>query len=147
MDQRANGTPKVAGVSHAIRLTATITLGRQAGWAPAAWLFLQPCKAVADKPLAPLADDLARCVEPGSNLVVAQAGGRPQDDLGANDVTIRRRISTRSRLQFAPLPRGEHNNEGTVSWQRLALRCRSERTESADDLSLQLRHRMYEMFH
>lgn len=143
MDQRANGTSRVAGASHAIRLTATITPGGKAGWPPAAWLFLQPCEAVAEKPLAPLADDLARGIEPGGNLVVAQAGGRPQDDLGASDVTIRRRISTRARLQFAPLPRGEDDNEGAVSWQMLALLRQSERIERPGSLSRQLRHRIY----
>ena len=77
MDQRANGTPRVAGVSHAIRLITTTTPGGKAGWAPAAWLFLQPREAVAEKPLAPFADDLARRVEPCGDLVVAQAGGGP----------------------------------------------------------------------
>jgi hypothetical protein len=41
-DQRARGTPRRAGNSHARALTSTITLGGKAGWAPAARLFLEP---------------------------------------------------------------------------------------------------------
>jgi hypothetical protein len=39
--------------------------------------------------LAPLADDLTRRVQTGPDLIVAEAGGRQQDDRGANDVTVR----------------------------------------------------------
>jgi len=44
---------------------------------------------VAVEALAPLADDLARRVQAGPDLVIAEAGRGQQDDLGANDVTIR----------------------------------------------------------
>jgi hypothetical protein len=44
---------------------------------------------VAVEALAPLADDLARRVQAGPDLVVAEPGGREEDDLGAKDVSIR----------------------------------------------------------
>jgi hypothetical protein len=44
---------------------------------------------VAVEPLAPLADDLAWRVQPRPDFVVAETGRGQQDDLGANDVTIR----------------------------------------------------------
>ena len=41
------------------------------------------------KSLTPFADDLARCIETGSDHIVGQAGGCEQDDPGTNDITIR----------------------------------------------------------
>ena len=39
--------------------------------------------------VAPLADDLPRRIQPRGDDIVAQALGREQDDLGADDVPIR----------------------------------------------------------
>jgi hypothetical protein len=64
-------------------------LGGKAGWTPAARLLVEAREPVAVKALAPLADDLARRVQAGPDLVIAEAAGGQQDDLGADDVTIR----------------------------------------------------------
>jgi len=89
MVHRANGTSDRLGSSQASRLTSTTTLGGKAGWGPASRLFLQTGQALLEEALAPLADDLARRIEPRGDDIVAQALGREQDDLGADDVTIR----------------------------------------------------------
>ena len=52
-------------------------------------LSLQAGKPREGESLAPLADNLARRVEPGSDEVVGQAFIGKEDDLGANHVTIR----------------------------------------------------------
>ena len=88
-DQRASGTPRRAGSSHASALTSTTTLGGKAGWAPAAGLLLQPRQAFGAEALAPLADDLARGIETGRDDVIGQPRGGEQHDLRANHVSIR----------------------------------------------------------
>jgi hypothetical protein len=85
--QRASGTPTFIGRSQAIRFTSTT--GGKAGWTPAARFLVEAREAVEVEALAPLADDLARRVQAGPDLVVAEAGRGGQDDLGAHDVTIR----------------------------------------------------------
>jgi hypothetical protein len=42
-----------------------------------------------EETVAPFADDLARCIESRSDKIVAEALGRQQDDLRADDVSIR----------------------------------------------------------
>src|SRR5437879_5629892 len=85
-DQRASGTPAVRGLSHARRLTSTTTLGGKAGFAPAAWLFVQARQALVEEPLSPFADDLTLQTEARRDEVVPQAGGGQEDNLRANDV-------------------------------------------------------------
>ena len=85
----ASGTPWREGISQASRLTSTTTLGGEAGWAPAAGLFVQPGEAFEEEPVPPLADDLPRRIEAGGDDVVPDVLGGEQDDLGANHVTIR----------------------------------------------------------
>jgi hypothetical protein len=77
------------GRSQAIRFTSTTTLGGKAGRTPAARLLVEAREAEAVKALAPLADDLPRRVQPGADRIVVEPGGREEDDLGANDVSIR----------------------------------------------------------
>lgn len=70
---------------------------------PGAFRARQPVKphqSVPEEALAPLADDLAACVEPSGNLVVAQALGGQQDHLGSNDLEIGQRIPARPAAQF-----------------------------------------------
>ncbi|MGH9385501.1 MAG: hypothetical protein ACRD2N_14565 [Vicinamibacterales bacterium] len=73
MVQRANGSSDWLGRSQASRLTSTTTLGGKAGAVPASRLFLQTGQALLEETLAPLADDLARRIEPGGDDIVAQA--------------------------------------------------------------------------
>ena len=79
----------VHGRSQAMRFTSTMTLGGKAGCAPASWLFVEASEPFAEKPLAPLADDLARRIQPGGNNVVRPPFGGQQHEFGANDVAIR----------------------------------------------------------
>lgn len=64
-------------------------MGGKAGFAPASRFVLKPWQAGQAKSLAPFADDLARRIEPGSDSIVGEALGCQEDDLGANDITIR----------------------------------------------------------
>jgi hypothetical protein len=88
-DQRATGTPASIGRSHAIRFTSTTTLGGKAGCPPASWLLLEAGEALVEEALAPLTDDLARGVQTRGNDIVGQPLGGEQDQLGADDVSIR----------------------------------------------------------
>jgi hypothetical protein len=89
MVKRANGTSELLGSSHASRLMSTTTLGGKAGWTPASRLLIQTGQSVSEEAVAPLADDLARRIEPGRDDIIPEAFGCQQHDLGANDVTIR----------------------------------------------------------
>src|SRR3972149_9158317 len=87
--KRDNGRPCSCGSSQASALTATTTPGGKAGWAPAAEPFFEPAQALIKEALPPLADNLARGIEPRRDLVVAQALGGVERDLGPDDVSIR----------------------------------------------------------
>jgi hypothetical protein len=77
------------GRSQAIRFTSTMTVGGKAGWTPAARLLVEAREAVLKKAMAPLTDDLARRIQPGADLVVAETGGCQEHDLGSDDISIR----------------------------------------------------------
>jgi hypothetical protein len=77
------------GRSQAIRFTSTMTVGGKVGWTPAPRLLLEAREAVLEEAMAPLADDLSWRIQTSADLVVAQAGGREEHDLGADDITIR----------------------------------------------------------
>jgi hypothetical protein len=89
MVKRARGTSERLGSSHASRLTSTTTLGGKAGCSPASRLFLKAGHAVFKEAVAPFADDLARRIEAGGDEIVAEALGCQEDDLCADDVSIR----------------------------------------------------------
>jgi len=86
--KRASGKSRREGSSQARRLTATTTLGGKAGWPPAPGLLVQPSEAFEEEAVPPFADDLARRVEAPCDDVVADAFGREQNDLGADDFSI-----------------------------------------------------------
>jgi hypothetical protein len=88
-DQRASGTPASIGRSQAIRFTSTTTLGGKAGWAPAARLLIEAREAVLEETMPPFTNDLAGRIQPGADLVIAEAGGGEEHDLGTDDITIR----------------------------------------------------------
>ena len=87
--KRASGTSTRLGSSQASRLTSTTTLEGKAGCAPASRLFLKAWEALFEEPVAPLADDLARRIESGSDEIVAEPLGGQQHDLRADNVSIR----------------------------------------------------------
>jgi len=105
----------VRGLSHARRLTSTTTLGGKAGCAPASWLLIQPCHPLVEEPLAPFTDDLALQAEASGDDVVAETVGSQEDNLRANDVAIRRRISGRLLLEGRAFFASEPNDKRAVS--------------------------------
>jgi hypothetical protein len=68
---------------------ATTTLGGKAPRPPVPRSFVEPLEAFFEKAFAPLADDLGRGIEPGRDLLVLQAFGGIEDDLGPDNITIR----------------------------------------------------------
>jgi hypothetical protein len=70
-------------------LTSTTTVGGKAGCAPAARLFLKTRDAVVEETVAPFADDLARSIESGRDEIIPEPFGGQQDDLRADDISIR----------------------------------------------------------
>src|SRR4030095_16248609 len=86
--QRANGTPRCAGSSHARALTATPTLGGQAGRPPASRQFLESGQSVPPEAFPPLADDLARQIETRGDDVIGQALGSEEKHIWTEDVPI-----------------------------------------------------------
>src|SRR2546425_4275842 len=87
-DQRASGTPRCAGSSHARALTATTTLGGKAGRSPAPRQFLEARQPMPPETLSPLADDLARQIETCGDDVIGHALGGEQHQLRTDDVSI-----------------------------------------------------------
>jgi hypothetical protein len=77
------------GRSQAIRFTSTTTLGGKAGWTPAARLLIEAREAVLKETMTPLADNLAGRIQARADLVIAEAAGREEHDLGTNDIPIR----------------------------------------------------------
>jgi hypothetical protein len=67
---------------------ATIRGGKSRGTASAGSLF-QPREAFSKEPLPPLAHDLSRQVQAFADLLVLQALGSHEHDLGSNDFSIR----------------------------------------------------------
>ena len=122
-DQRASGTPTERGLSHAKRLTSTTTLGGKAGCAPASWLFVQAGQTLGEEPLPPFADDLALEAETRGNDVVPKTVSGHEDDLGPNDVSVRRRILGRPLLEGRSFVPSERNGKRTAS--RHVSRCRA----------------------
>jgi hypothetical protein len=66
-----------------------MTLGGKAGCPPASRLFLKAGHSLFKEPVAPLADNLARRIEAGGDDIVAEPLGGEQDDLRADNISIR----------------------------------------------------------
>ena len=88
-DHLASGTPASVGSSQAIRFTSTTTPGGKAGCSPASQLLIEAGEALLEEALAPLADDLPWGIQPRGNDIVGQSLCGEQDELGANDISIR----------------------------------------------------------
>src|SRR5260370_34437601 len=89
MERCDKGNPRRWGSSQASALTWTTRLGGKAGFTPAARLSLQARQAGQGKPLAPLADELARRIEFGRDECDGQTFIGENDDLVADNITIR----------------------------------------------------------
>jgi hypothetical protein len=77
------------GSSHAIRFTSTTTLGGKAGWPPASRLLIEAREALVEETVAPFADNLPRGIQARRDDIVGQSLGGQQDELRADDVSIR----------------------------------------------------------
>jgi hypothetical protein len=64
-------------------------LGGKARRPSPAGLLFQARQPLLEEPLSPLADDLPRGVETGSDLIVVQTLGSIEDHFGPNDIAIR----------------------------------------------------------
>jgi hypothetical protein len=58
-------------------------------WTASSGSLLQAVETVFKESLAPLADNLGGGVQTNSDVLVLQASGRQEDDLGPDDFTIR----------------------------------------------------------
>src|SRR5215213_7040604 len=101
--KRDSGTPRRDGSSQASALTATTTSGGKGRGSATSGAFFQTGQALFEEALAPLRDDLPPGVETGRYLVVVEAGGSHEHDLGPHHVPIRQRIATGSGFQLDPL--------------------------------------------
>jgi hypothetical protein len=68
---------------------AITTPGGKAGRPAVSRLLFQASQALFEEALAPLADDLARRVQTGRDLVIGEPAGGIEHDPGANNVSIR----------------------------------------------------------
>jgi len=93
----------------------TISGGKSAGSA-APWPFLKPGQAFLKEAFSPLGDDLPWQVEALSDLLVGEALCGKEDDLGAHDFAIRRRISSSGALQLFSLFLFKENDIWAFSW-------------------------------
>jgi hypothetical protein len=65
------------------------TLGGKADWPPASRLLFQSHQSVSEEAFPPLADNLPRGIQPRGNHIIAQTLGSKENDLRANDISIR----------------------------------------------------------
>jgi hypothetical protein len=65
-------------------------------------LFFKPSQALNVETPTPLADDLAWRIELCRDRVIGHALARQQHNLGADNITIARRVPARTRHQFRP---------------------------------------------
>jgi hypothetical protein len=91
------------------------TLGGKAGRAPASWLFVQAGQALVEKPLPPLANDLALETEARGDDVVPQAVGSHENNLRADDISVRRRILGRPLFEGRSFVASERDGERASS--------------------------------
>jgi hypothetical protein len=56
--------------------------------APAPWPLIEAGQAMFAEALAPLADDLSRCIEAGGNDIICEPLCREEHDLGSDDIPI-----------------------------------------------------------
>ena len=87
--KRDSGKPVSWGISHASALTATTTSGGKSPGATWPGSVVEPGQAPFEEPFTPLADNLAWCVKAPTNLLVGEAIGSVEDDLGTQHIYVR----------------------------------------------------------
>jgi len=70
-----------------------MTLGGKTRRSPAARLFFEPGQALKVETSTPLADDLARRIEPCRDRVIGHSVTRQQYNLGPDNIAIARRVA------------------------------------------------------
>jgi hypothetical protein len=116
-------------------ISTTISGGKTAG-PSAPWPFLKASQAFLEEAFAPLRDDLAWQLEPFSDLFVGEALSGEEDDLGAHDIAIRRRIFSSDCLQVPFFLMVQEDLVWAVSWHTSPPS--SEEEYATRDLVLQL---------
>src|SRR5712692_6284724 len=86
---RESGRPRRAGSSQAIALIATTTSGGKDRGPAGARTLDKPEETLFEEALSPFGDDLPAGIEAPGDLVIAEAIGGQEDDLGADDLSIR----------------------------------------------------------
>jgi hypothetical protein len=66
-----------------------MTLGGKAGWSPASRLLFEAREALVKEAVAPFADNLPRGIQARRDDIVGETLGGQQDQLRADDVSIR----------------------------------------------------------
>jgi hypothetical protein len=89
MLKRDKGIPRSWGSSHARALIVITVLGGKPRRSAVARSIVEPLEALLEKAFPPLTDDLGRGIEPSRDILVLEALGSIQNDLGANDFSIR----------------------------------------------------------
>jgi hypothetical protein len=89
MLKRDRGIPRSWGSSQARALIVITVLGGKPRRSAVARSIVEPLEAFLEEPFSPLADDLGRGVEPSRDILVLETVGSIQNDLGANDISIR----------------------------------------------------------
>jgi hypothetical protein len=88
-EKRDKGKPSRDGNSQARAFTSTITLGGKAGRPPASGLLFEARQPELKETLSPLADDLAREVQARGNDVIGETLSSVENNLSADNITIR----------------------------------------------------------
>jgi hypothetical protein len=89
MLKRDRGIPRSWGSSHARALIVITVLGGKPRRSAVARSIVKPLEASLEEAFPPLADDLGRGIEPSRDILVLEAVGGIQNDLGTNDISIR----------------------------------------------------------
>src|SRR5919198_5309953 len=96
---RDSGRPRRLGSSQAIAFTSTTSSGGKNAWASPPGPLLEPVEALGEEALAPLGHDLPPGAQARRDLVIVEAFGRHEHDLGSHDVSIRQRVPAGPRLR------------------------------------------------
>ena len=100
------------GSSQARALISTMLSGGKRARSPAPGLVLKAVQAFMKETSSPLRDDLARRIQSFCDLLVLHAGSSQENDLGANNFTIRGCVLSGSFNKNTFLIHGKRDNEG-----------------------------------
>jgi hypothetical protein len=105
-------------LSQARAFTSTTVSGGKERGSSAAREFLEAREALFKETLPPFANDLSRGIESVGDLIVGEAGSGIEDDLGPDNISIRRRISAGLGFESHSVLGSEGDGEWTCSWHR-----------------------------